>query len=137
MPRTDCRSVDEYLATFPEEVRAILERVRQTIRKAAPEAEEGIGYQMPAYRLHGALLYFAAWKEHWALYPGSGTLVEAFVEQLRPYEVAKGTIKFPYGKPVPVRLITTITKHRVRQNLDAAAAKAVAKAARRDSRQSR
>jgi len=130
MARTDYQSVDEYLAACPEEVRAVLDRVRQTVRKAAPEAEEGIGYQMPAYRLHGTLLYFAGWKGHWALYPATGTLAEAFAEQLKPYEVAKGTIKFPYGKPVPVRLITAITKYRVRENLAAAAAKAAARAAK-------
>ncbi len=131
MPKAAFTTVDEYIASFPEDVQAVLEKVRGTIRKAAPQAEEGIGYQMPAYRLHGPLLYFAAWKDHWALYPANGTLVEAFAEELKPYEVAKGTIKFPYGRPVPVRLIRAIVKHRVAENIEAAAAKAAAKAARK------
>ncbi|TAK78802.1 MAG: DUF1801 domain-containing protein [Dehalococcoidia bacterium] len=124
-------TVDEYIASFPEDVRAVLEKVRETIRKAAPEAEERIGYQMPAYRLHRPLVYFAAWKDHWALYPATGTLVEAFAEELRPYEVAKGTIKFPYGRPVPVRLVRALVKHRVAENIEAATAKAAARAARK------
>lgn len=99
MPKASYATVDEYIASFPEEVWAVLEKVRETIRKAAPQAEERIGYQMPAYRLQGPLVYFAAWKDHWALYPANGSLVEAFAEELKPYEVAKGTIKFPYGRP--------------------------------------
>lgn len=129
-------TVDEYIASFPEDVQAVLEKVRETIRKAAPEAEERIGYQMPAYRLHGALVYFAAWKDHWALYPANGSLVEAFAEELKPYEVAKGTIKFPYGRPVPVRLVRAIVKHRVAENIEAAAAKTAAKTARKPARPS-
>ena len=131
MPKTSYTTVDEYIATFPEDVQAVLEKVRATIRKAVPDAEEVIGYQMPGYRLHGALVYFAAWKNHWALYPATGTLVEAFAEELKPYEVAKGTIRFPYGRPVPVRLIRAIVKHRAAENIEAAAAKAAAKAARK------
>lgn len=129
MPKVAFTTVDEYIATFPEDVRAILEKVRETIRKAAPQADEGIGYQMPAYRLHGPLVYFAAWKDHWALYPANGSLVEAFAEELKPYEVAKGTIRFPHGRPVPVRLIRAIVKHRSAENIEAAAAKAAAKVA--------
>lgn len=129
MARTSFTTVDEYIDTFPEDIQKVLQKVRETIRKAAPEAEEGIGYQMPAYRLHGALVYFAAWKDHWALYPATGTLIEAFAEELRPYEVAKGTIRFPYGRPVPVRLIRAIVKHRAAENIEAAAAKAAARAA--------
>ncbi len=123
-------TVDEYIASFPKDVQAVLDKVRETIRKAAPEAEERIGYQMPAYRLHRPLVYFAAWKDHWALYPANGSLVEAFAQELRPYEVAKGTIKFPYGRPVPVRLVRAIVKHRVAENVEAATAKAAARAAR-------
>lgn len=101
--------------------------MRQSIRKAVPEAEEVIGYQMPAYRLHGALVYFAAWKEHWALYPATDTLVEAFAEELKPYAVTKGTIRFPYDRPVPVRLIAAMATHRAKENLETEAAKAAAK----------
>lgn len=131
MPKAALTTVDEYIASFPEDVRAVLEKVRGTIRKAAPQAEGRIGYQMPAYRLHRPLVYFAAWKDHWALYPAAGTLIEAFAEELRPYEVAKGTIRFPYSRPVPVRLVRAIVRHRVAENIEAAAAKTAAKAARK------
>src|SRR5687767_4070473 len=97
MAKTDFKSVDEYIATHPEVVQAILQRVRTTIRKAVPGAEEVISYQIPAYKLHGgAVIYFAGWKRHFSLYPATGPLVEAFRDDLAPYEVNdKGTIRFP------------------------------------------
>lgn len=125
-------AVDVYIAGFPQDVQAVLERVRATIRKAAPEAEEYIGYQMPAYRLHGALVYFGAWKGHYALYGASGALVEVFADQLSKYEVSKGTIKFPFDRPVPVRLITQLVKYRAEENRQRAAAKAAGKRAAKD-----
>ncbi|MBA3728098.1 MAG: DUF1801 domain-containing protein [Actinobacteria bacterium] len=113
MAKTDFKSVDEYIATYPEDVQAILQRVRSTIRKAVPGAEEAISYQIPAYKLHGgSVLYFAGWKQHYSLYPATDQLVEAFKDELAPYtdKINKGTIRFPLSQPVPVKLITRIAK---------------------------
>lgn len=116
MAKTDFKSVDEYLATHPKDVRAILERVRGAIRKAVPGAEEGISYQIPAYKLRGAaVLYLAGWKQHYSLYPATGRLIAALKSELAPYEVQKATIRFPLSKPVPVRLIARIAKFRARE----------------------
>jgi uncharacterized protein YdhG (YjbR/CyaY superfamily) len=109
-------SVPEYIASKPKESRASLEAVRRAIRKALPNADEGLAYQMPAYTLNGVgVLYFAGWKSHYSLYPASDALVEAFAKELAPYERSKGTIKFSLCEPVPVRLIERIAKFRARQ----------------------
>lgn len=111
MAKTDFRSVDEYIATHPADAQVILQRVRSTIRKALPGAEESISYQIPTYKLHGGyVIYFAAWKKHFSLYPASAHLVAAFKDDLARYEVNKGTIRFPLSEPVPVRLIGRIAK---------------------------
>jgi len=116
MARTDFKSVDEYIATQPENVQAILQRVRGTIQKAVPRAEEVISYQIPAYKLHGgAVLYFAGWKQHYSLYPASDALVAAFRNELARYDLSKGTIRFPLSEPVPVNLIERIAKFRAEQ----------------------
>ncbi|MDP9220703.1 MAG: DUF1801 domain-containing protein [Actinomycetota bacterium] len=123
MAKTDFKSVDEYIATLPEDVQAILQRVRSTIRKALPGAEEVISYQIPAYRLHGGtVLYFAGWKRHYSLYPATDHVVEAFKDELAPYEVDKGTIRFPLSQPVPVKLIERIAKFRAREAAERAKA---------------
>lgn len=110
--------MDEYLASFPEEVRTILEKVRQTIRQAAPEAEETISYGMPTLTLNGRqLVYFAAWKRHLSLYPvPAGD--EAFEQELAPYRAARGTVRFPYGRPVPYGLIERMVRLLVQQRAD-------------------
>src|SRR5215510_8754257 len=106
-------SVDEYIAAQPEAVRPKLEQVRSAIRTAVPEAVEGIGYRMPGYKLHGkSMLYFAGFKEHYSLFAASGTFFAALEEELRGYELRKGTIHFRLDKPVPVKLITRIAKLR-------------------------
>ena len=110
------RNTSEYISGFSRPVQTVLRRVRDTIRKAVPEAEEGIAYSIPAYRLHGrVMLYFAGWKEHYSLYPSSTQLVAAFKDELAPYEISKGTIRFPLSEPVPVRLIGRIAKFRAKQ----------------------
>ena len=132
MVKTDFNSVDEYIATYPEDVQAILQRVRSTIRKAMPGAEEVISYQMPAYRLHGgAVLSFAGWKQHYSLYGATGHLVQAFEDDLAPYEVDKGTIRFPMSRPVPVKLIERIAKFRAREAAERAQKKLAAAPKRR------
>jgi uncharacterized protein YdhG (YjbR/CyaY superfamily) len=127
LARTDFKSVDEYIAAHPEDVRAILQCVRSTIRKAMPGAEEVISYQIPAYKLQGgAVLYFAGWKHHYSLYPATHPLVEAFKDDLAPYEVDKGTIRFPLSRSVPVKLIERIAKFRAKEAADRAKAKLAA-----------
>src|SRR5438445_3437445 len=113
MAKTDFKSVNEYIASKPKEVRGILKRVRSTIRKAVPAAEEAISYQIPVYKLNGVpVLYFAGWKHHYSLYPASDALVAAFKHELARYELSKGTIRFPLSEPVPVNLIERIAKLR-------------------------
>jgi uncharacterized protein YdhG (YjbR/CyaY superfamily) len=117
MAKTDFKSVDEYIASQPEVAQGVLERVRSTIRKAVPGAEEVISYQIPTYKLQGgAVLYFAGWKKHYSLYPVTGRLVAAFKDDLAPYEVNnKGTVRFPLSQPVPVKLIERIAKFRAKE----------------------
>jgi uncharacterized protein YdhG (YjbR/CyaY superfamily) len=113
MAKTDFRSVDEYLATQPAAVRVVLQRVRSTIRKALPSAEEAISYQMPAYKVGGAwVLAFAGWKEHVSLYPVGAAMLEEFGDEVKPYVASKGTLRFPLAEPVPLRLIGRIAKFR-------------------------
>jgi len=111
---TDFKSVDEYIASQPQDVQRLLQNVRGIIRKAVPDADEVISYQIPAYKLGGhAVLYFAGWKKHYSLYPANGRLVAAFKKELAPYEVNnKGTIRFPLSAPVPAKLIAGIAKSR-------------------------
>ena len=114
MARTSYASVDDYIATQPEAARSVLETVRRAIRKALPDAEEIISYQIPAYRLPGGTaLFFAGWKKHYSVYPAGGALVAAFRDELAPYEVnEKGTIRLPLSQPVPVDLIARIARFR-------------------------
>lgn len=116
------KTIDAYIAQFPPDVQAILQRVRETIRSAAPDAEEVISYQMPAFRQHGILVYFAAWKRHIGLYPpisGDAALEKAVAKYAGP----KGNLQFPLDKPIPYALIKRIAKLRVRQDQEKAAAK--------------
>src|SRR5271170_178973 len=100
------KSVDEYIANQPEAVQPKLEQVRAAIRRAVPEAIEGIGYRMPGYKLHRKpMLYFAGFKEHYSLFAASGTFFAALEDELRGYALRKGTVHFPLYKPVPVKLI--------------------------------
>ena len=116
MAGTNFKSVDEYIASQPEAVQAILGQVRSAIRKAMPRAEEVISYKIPAYKLQNrAVLYFAAWKQHYSLYPAGDRVIAAFKEELAPYTVNKGTIRFPLDQPVPVKLIGRIARFRAKQ----------------------
>jgi len=113
MKRSVPKSVDEYIAAQPEAVRPKMEQVRAAIRKAVPQAEEGIGYRIPGYKLHGKpMLYFAGFKGHYSLFAASGTFFAALKDELGGYEVRKGTVHFPLTKAVPVRLISRIAKLR-------------------------
>ena len=122
MERLKASTVDEYIAAFPPEVRAILRQIRKVVRNAAPEAEEGISYGIPAYRLDGVLVYFAAFKKHIGFYPPvrGNVALEKAVDR---YAGEKGNLQFPLDEPMPLKLIERITKFRVKQNRDEAATK--------------
>jgi len=113
--RTKFDDIDSYIASFPEETRALLEQVRSTISKAAPEAKETINYGMPTFTLNGNLVHFAAFKNHIGFYP-TASGIEAFKKELSVYEGAKGSVQFPLAKPIPFDLISKIVKFRVKEN---------------------
>lgn len=109
------KDIDEYIAGFPKEIQKLLEQIRNTIKQAAPEAEEAIKYAMPTYVLNGNLVHFAAFKNHIGFYPvPSG--IEAFKQELSVYKGAKGSVQFPLDKPMPLDLISKIVKFRVKEN---------------------
>ncbi len=118
----NAEAVDTFIAGFPEPTRNSLEMMRKAIREAAPEAVEHFAYMMPAYKLHGPLVYFSGYKNHIGFYPGSSGVAH-FKEALTKYKSAKGTIQFPLDEPVPVALIGKIVRFRVAENLEKAAAK--------------
>jgi uncharacterized protein YdhG (YjbR/CyaY superfamily) len=129
MAKTSLATVDRYLAAQPPATRAVLERVRAAIRKAVPKAEECISYQIPAYKLPGGtVIHFAGWKSHYALYPASARVVEAFGEELAGRDTSKGTIRFALDEKVPVGLIGRIVKLRAKEVRAKAAATMAAKA---------
>jgi uncharacterized protein YdhG (YjbR/CyaY superfamily) len=111
------KTIDEYINTFPEDVRAILNQLRQAIKETAPEAEETINYQIPTFTLHGNLVHFAAFKSHIGFYP-TPTGMEAFKKELAPYKGAKGSVQFPIDQPLPLPLIRRIVEYRVKENLE-------------------
>jgi uncharacterized protein YdhG (YjbR/CyaY superfamily) len=116
------KNIDEYISSFPEEIQVLLEQIRTTIQKAAPEAKEAIKYAMPTFVLNGNLVHFAAFKNHIGFYPvPSG--IEAFKKELSVYKGGKGSIQFPLDKPMPLSLITKIVKFRVKENLEKAGRK--------------
>lgn len=104
-------TIDDYIKTFPADVQQILETLRKVIREAAPEAEEAISYQIPTFRLNGNLVHFAGYKKHIGFYPTSSG-IEAFKEELSAYEGAKGSVKFPIEKPLPLDLVRKIVAFR-------------------------
>lgn len=110
-------TINEYIADFPKDVQERLEKVRATIRKAAPDAEEAIKYQIPTFVLNGNLIHFAGYQHHIGLYPGSKP-IEEFKDELTKYRISKGTVQFPLDKPLPLGLITKITKFCVKRNLE-------------------
>lgn len=110
------KTIDEYISTFPLEVRNTLEELRKAIRNSAPNAQEAISYGMPAFKLNGDLVYFAAYKNHIGFYPRGPSAIEAFKEELSGYDLSKGTIRFPLDRPIPLDLVKRIVKFRVQQN---------------------
>ena len=109
--------VENYLAGLPAESRAALERLRQTIRAAAPDATEAISYQMPAFKDHGrSLVAYAAFKDHCSFFPMSSRVIEAYKDELKPFQTGKGTIRFHIDRPLPVALVRKLVKARIAEN---------------------
>jgi uncharacterized protein YdhG (YjbR/CyaY superfamily) len=119
-------NVDEYIATFPKEVKQLMEDMRRAIKTAAPDAEEMISYGMPAYKQYGILVYFAAYKNHIGLY-ALPTGHQAFKTELSVYKTGKGSVQFPLDKPLPLSLIKKIVKFRVKENIERVNLKAAVK----------
>jgi uncharacterized protein YdhG (YjbR/CyaY superfamily) len=122
MKATAPENIDDYIDGFPPKVQKILQKIRKTIQKAAPDAEEAISYQIPTFKLNGNLIHFAAYEHHIGLYPGPRGVKE-FEKEMALYEGGKGTVRFPLDEPIPYDLITRITKYRVQKNVAAAAEK--------------
>jgi uncharacterized protein YdhG (YjbR/CyaY superfamily) len=112
------QTVNEYIGTFPGEVRETLEKIRETIKQAAPGAEEGISYQMPAFGYNGAMMiYFAAFKKHYSIFiPHPSKIYHAFKDELSPYEIHKSTIRFPSDRPFPLNMLSKMIKFMVEEN---------------------
>ena len=110
------KTIDEYIAGYPRDVQAILRKIRTTIGKAAPDANEKISYQIPTFAFHGNLVHFAAFNNHIGFYPASSGIAK-FKKELSAYKSAKGSVQFPLDKPIPYSLIAKITKFRVKDNL--------------------
>lgn len=117
--KTRFETADQYIASFPQDVRNILQTIRKTIQEAVPEAEEVISYQIPAFKYHGWVMYYSAYKNHFSLScPPPFTIFDAFKKELAPYEQSKSAIRFPLDKPVPVELIGRMAKFRAEENLE-------------------
>jgi len=118
---TKFKTIDQYISTYPPKVKALLETLRKTIKQVAPDAGEIISYNMPAFKFYGRILvYFAAHTKHVGFYPGNLVVNEVFKDDLIPYETSKGTVKFPFEKPIPVSLVKKIVKFRMEENLQRA-----------------
>ncbi len=110
-------TIDDYIKTFPEDIQEVLQTIRQTIKEAAPAAEEVISYKMPAFKQNGILVWFAAFKNHIGFFPKVNA-INKFERELSKFETSKGTIRFPLDKKIPLGLIFKITKFRVKEELE-------------------
>jgi uncharacterized protein YdhG (YjbR/CyaY superfamily) len=122
MISSKAKNIDEYIAVFPKNVQEILQQLRATIHKAAPKAEEMISYNMPAFKLNGMLVYFAAYKNHIGFYP-TASGIRVFKNEISEYKNSKGAVQFPIDKPLPIVLISKMVKFRVKENLEKEQAK--------------
>jgi len=117
--KTDFKNIDEYIYSQTDEVKLILEKIRQIIQSVAPDALEIISYGMPAFKAHGRMLvYFAGFKNHCSLFPANAGLIAKMETELKNYKTSKGTIQFEFNKPLPIALIKKIVKIRVKENLE-------------------
>jgi uncharacterized protein YdhG (YjbR/CyaY superfamily) len=124
MDSVKVQTVEDYIRTYPAEVKKVLTNLREIIKKAAPNAEEVISYNMPAFRLEGMLVWYAGYKHHVGFYP-KPSAIEAFKEHLSAYKLSKGTVQFTLDKPLPVRLIMQMVKYRIKENVEKAELKLV------------
>jgi uncharacterized protein YdhG (YjbR/CyaY superfamily) len=115
-PKSKAKTIDEYLAALSDDQRAALERLRKTIRAAAPSAEECISYGLPAFRLNGVLVAFGARANHCAFYPMSSSTVAAYKDELKGYETSTGTVRFQPDDPLPAALVRRMVKARIAEN---------------------
>ena len=109
------KTIDDYIAEFPKNVRDVLEELRRVIRESAPDAKEAMRYGIPTFRLNGNLVHFAAFKDHIGFYP-TPSAINAFNKELSRYKLAKGTVQFPIDEPVPFELVREIVSYRVKEN---------------------
>jgi len=114
---TKFQNIDDYISTFPNDVKTILQQVREAVSKVVPKAEEVISYQMPAFKLHRVLVHFAGYKNHIGFYPGAKA-IEVFRKELSEFNTSKGAIQFPLDKAIPLALIKKITKFRMEEELE-------------------
>ncbi|MCW4028592.1 MAG: DUF1801 domain-containing protein [Candidatus Bathyarchaeota archaeon] len=110
------KTIDEYIAAYPKNIQTILEQLREAIKEAAPEAQETISYQMPAFKQDHVLVWFAAFKNHIGFFPTANT-IEVFKKRLAPYQTSKGTVRFPLEEPIPFELVKDMVRFRVKENL--------------------
>ena len=122
MEATKFKTVNEYFAALPASTKAVLGKMRATIKEVVPQAEEVISYNMPAFKQNGVLVWYAAYKQHIGFYPTPGP-IKTFAQELRQYKTSKGAIQFPIDKPIPGSLVKKIVSFRVKQNLEKAKAK--------------
>ncbi len=122
MQATKFKTVNEYFSALPPKTRNILKELRKSIKEAAPQAEELISYNMPAFKLHGMLVYYAAYDRHIGFYPTSSPM-KVFKDQLMGYKTSKGAIQFPIQEPIPTTLVKSIVKFRISENLEKEAKK--------------
>ncbi|MBN2599372.1 MAG: DUF1801 domain-containing protein [Candidatus Thermoplasmatota archaeon] len=116
IPRTQFKTIDEYIASFPKNVQDVLKQLRRKIKESAPMAEETINYGIPTFKLHGNLVHFAAFKNHIGFYPTPSAIL-AFKKELSAYKQAKGSVQFPIDTPIPFDIIKKIVTYRVKENI--------------------
>jgi uncharacterized protein YdhG (YjbR/CyaY superfamily) len=116
MEKSSPKNIDEYIERYPKNIQLILQKIRRTIKRAAPDAKEAISYQIPTFKLGGNLVHFAAFAKHISFFPESSGIAK-FKKELEAYETSKGTVRFPLGKAIPCELISKITKFRVKENI--------------------
>jgi uncharacterized protein YdhG (YjbR/CyaY superfamily) len=122
--REKFETVDAYIGTFPENVQVILQEIRKVMKENAPDAEELISYQIPAFKYHGMLIYYSAYQKHVSVSTAPFKVFEVFEKELSPYKLSKSTVQFPLDQPVPYQLIGEMTKFRVKENKEIAETKA-------------
>ncbi|WP_285055935.1 iron chaperone [Pedobacter ginsengisoli] len=125
--REKFETIDGYIGTFPENVQLILQEIRKVMKENAPDAEELISYQIPAFRYYGMLIYYSAYQKHVSVSTAPFKVFEVFEKELSPYKRSKSTVQFPLDQPVPYQLIAEMTKFRVKENKEIAEAKATKK----------